>query len=37
MILLSADRLPIAEIAHQAAASRPTIWHWQARYAQTDG
>ncbi len=33
IILLSADRLSVAEIARQAAASRPAVWRWQARYA----
>ena len=26
IILLSADRLPVAEVARQAAASRPAVW-----------
>ena len=34
IILLSADRLPVAEVARQAAASRSAVWCWQARYAQ---
>jgi len=34
IILLSADRLPVAEVARQAAASRPAVWRWQVRYAQ---
>ena len=34
IVLLSADRLPVAEVARQAAASRPAVWRWQARYAQ---
>src|SRR5215207_8352374 len=34
IILLSADRLPVAEVARHAALSRPAVWRWQARYAQ---
>src|SRR5215218_4616363 len=34
IILLSADRLRVAEVARQAAVSRPAVWRWQARYAQ---
>ncbi len=33
IILLSAERLPVAGVARQAAASRPAVWRWQARYA----
>jgi hypothetical protein len=34
IVLLSADRLPVAEVARQAAASRPAVWRWQTRYAR---
>lgn len=34
IVLLSADRFSVAEVARQAAASRPAVWRWQARYAQ---
>ncbi len=34
IILLSGDRLPVADVARQAEASRPAVWRWQARYAQ---
>jgi hypothetical protein len=34
IILLSADRLPVAGVARQVGVSRPAVWRWQARYAQ---
>jgi hypothetical protein len=34
IVLLSADRLSVAEVARQAATSRPAVWRWQVRYAQ---
>jgi hypothetical protein len=34
IVLLPAARLPVAEVARQAAASRPAVWRWQVRYAQ---
>jgi transposase len=34
IILLSAERLAVAEVARQAGVSRPAVWRWQARYAQ---
>jgi DNA invertase Pin-like site-specific DNA recombinase len=34
IILLSAERLPVAEIARRAGVSRPAVWRWQARYAE---
>jgi transposase len=34
IILLSADRLPILEVARRAGVSRPAVWRWQQRYAE---
>jgi hypothetical protein len=34
IVLLPAARLPVAEVARQAAASRPSVWCWQVHYAQ---
>ncbi len=34
IVLLSADRLSVAEVARQARVSRPAVWRWQARYAE---
>jgi transposase len=34
IILLSADRLPVMEVARRAGASRPTVWRWQQRYGE---
>jgi transposase len=34
IVLCSADRLPVQEVARRAGASRPSIWRWQARYAE---
>ena len=34
IILISADRLPVLEVARQAGVSRPAVWRWQARYAE---
>jgi len=33
IILLSAERLPVAQIARQAGVSRPSVWRWQRRFA----
>ena len=33
IILLSADRLSVADVARQAEVSRPAVWRWQTRYA----
>jgi DNA invertase Pin-like site-specific DNA recombinase len=30
IILFSADRLPVLEIARRAGVSRPAVWRWQA-------
>ncbi|MFX8489321.1 helix-turn-helix domain-containing protein, partial [Acinetobacter baumannii] len=32
IILLSAERLPVLEVARQAGVSRPAVWRWQVRY-----
>ena len=38
IVLHSADRLPVLEVARQIGISRPAIWRWQLRYAeQGDG
>ena len=34
IVLLSADRLPVARIARQAGVSRPAVWRWQRRFAE---
>jgi transposase len=34
IILLSADRVPVAEVARQTGASRPSVWRWQQRFAE---
>ena len=34
IVLLSAERLPVAEVARQAGVSRPAVWRWQMRYAK---
>jgi transposase len=34
IILLSADRLPVADVARQAKVSRPAVWRWQQRFAE---
>jgi transposase len=34
IILLSADRLPVLEVARRAGVSRPAVWRWQRRYAE---
>ena len=34
IILLSADRLPVIEVARQTGVGRPTIWRWQQRFAE---
>ena len=35
LVLLSADRLDVATVARQAGISRPAVWRWQQRYAET--
>lgn len=34
IIVLSAERLPVAEVAQRAGVSRPTVWRWQRRYGE---
>ena len=34
IVLYSADRLPVREVARRASVSRPAVWRWQARYAE---
>ena len=34
IILSSADRLPVAEVARRAGVSRPAVWRWQRRFAE---
>jgi transposase len=34
IILFSAERLSVLEVARRAGASRPAVWRWQARYAE---
>ncbi|WP_146206587.1 helix-turn-helix domain-containing protein, partial [Azospirillum sp. Sp 7] len=34
IIVLSADRLPVQEVARRAGVSRPAVWRWQVRYAE---
>ena len=34
IILLSAEHLPVQEIARQAEVSRPSVWRWQQRFAE---
>ena len=31
---VSAERLPVLEVARRAGVSRPAVWRWQARYAE---
>jgi transposase len=34
IILFSAERLPVFEVARQAGLSRPAVWRWQQRYGE---
>ena len=34
IILRSAQRLPVLEVARRAGVSRPAVWRWQRRYAE---
>ena len=34
IILGSADRLPVAEVARRAGVGRPAVWRWQRRFAE---
>jgi len=35
IVLLSAERLPVLEVARRTGASRPAVWRWQQRFAET--
>ena len=34
IVLLSAERLPVLQVAGRAGVSRPAVWRWQRRYTQ---
>lgn len=34
IILASAERLSVLDVAQQAGVSRPAVWRWQQRYAE---
>lgn len=34
IVLFSAERLPVLEVAQRADVSRPVVWRWQQRYAE---
>ena len=34
IVLLSAERLPVLQVAIHAGVSRPVVWRWQRRYAE---
>ena len=34
IVLHSADRLPVLEVARRASVSRPAVWRWQRRHAE---
>ena len=34
IVLRSADRLSVAEVARRAGVARPAVWRWQRRYAE---
>ena len=34
LILASAERLEVAEVARRAGISRPAVWRWQQRFAE---
>jgi hypothetical protein len=34
IVLLSAERLPVLQVAMRAGVSRPVVWRWQRRYAE---
>jgi transposase len=34
IVLHSADRLPVAEVARRTGVGRPAVWRWQRRYAE---
>ena len=34
VVLHSAERLPVLDVARRVGVSRPAVWHWQRRYAE---
>ena len=34
IVLLSAERMPVLEVARRLGLSRPAVWRWQLRYAE---
>src|SRR3954453_15422192 len=34
IVLLSAERLTVQDVARQAGVSRPAVWRWQQRYGE---
>ena len=34
IVLLSAERLPVLEVARRVGVSRPAVWRWQQRYGE---
>ena len=34
IVLFSAERLPVLEVARRAGVSRPAVWRWQRRFAE---
>ena len=34
IVFLSAERLPVLEVARRAGVSRPAVWRWQQRYGE---
>ena len=34
IILGSAERLPVLQVAHRSGATRPAVWRWQQRFAE---
>ena len=37
VVLLSAERLNVQDVARQAGVSRPAVWRWQQRYGEEGG
>src|SRR5215468_1162795 len=35
IVLASADRHPVRQVAHSIGVSRPTVWRWQQRFAES--
>lgn len=35
IVLLSAERLPVQEVARQVGLSRPSVWRWQRHFAES--